>query len=42
MSVVRLFPYLCRAVRNFAKDHAEITVEKEYYVAFVDLATRHK
>ena len=38
----RLYPYLCRAVRNFAKDYGEVNIEKEYYAAFVDLPTRHK
>lgn len=38
----RVYPYLCRALRNFVRDHAEVNVEKEYYVSFVDVATRHK
>ncbi|XP_077525081.1 minichromosome maintenance 6 [Amblyomma americanum] len=38
----RVYPYLCRALRNFVRDHAEVSVEKEYYVSFVDVATRHK
>ena len=39
----RLFPYLCRAVRNFVVDHADFNVEKEeYYISIVDLPTRHK
>lgn len=38
----RLYPYLCRAVRNFARDHGEVPTSKEFYVAFQDLPTRHK
>ncbi|TRY82795.1 hypothetical protein DNTS_025566 [Danionella cerebrum] len=38
----RLYPYLCRAVRNFARDHGEVPSTKEFYVAFQDLPTRHK
>ncbi len=36
-----VYPYLCRAVHNFARDRAQVTA-KEYYVAFEDVATRHK
>ncbi|XP_071550346.1 zygotic DNA replication licensing factor mcm6-B [Panulirus ornatus] len=38
----RVYMFLCRAVRNFVRDHAEVTVEKEYYVSLVDVPTRHK
>lgn len=38
----RVYPYLCHALRNFVRDHAEVNVEKECYVSFVDVATRHK
>lgn len=38
----RVYPFLCRAVRNFVRDHAEVPVEKEYYVSFIDVPTRHK
>lgn len=38
----RVYPFLCRSVRNFVRDHAEVPVEKEYYVSFVDVPTRHK
>ena len=41
----RVFPYLCRAVGNFARDHVEENInlnDKEYYVAFVEVQTRHK
>lgn len=39
---LRLYPFLCRAVRNFARDHGKVPVAKEFYVAFQDLPTRHK
>ncbi|KAM6918316.1 DNA replication licensing factor MCM6 [Xenentodon cancila] len=38
----RVYPYLCRAVRNFARDHGNIPLTKEFYVAIEDLPTRHK
>ncbi|KAF4080249.1 hypothetical protein AMELA_G00168360 [Ameiurus melas] len=38
----RIYPYLCRAVRNFARDHGNVPVTKEFYVAIQDLPTRHK
>ena len=38
----RVYSYLCRGVRNFVRDHAEIAVEKEYYLSLVDVPTRHK
>ncbi|KAI5613731.1 DNA replication licensing factor MCM6, partial [Silurus asotus] len=38
----RIYPYLCRAVRNFARDHGNVPVSKEFYVAIQDLPTRHK
>jgi len=39
----RVFPYLCRAVKNFAKDRADVSVKnKEYYVALQDVPTRLK
>ena len=37
-----VYPYLCRAVHNFARDRAQVVATKEYYVAFEDVATRHK
>merc|ERR1711962_446473 len=33
---------MCRAVRNFVRDHAEVAVEKEYYVSLVDVPNRHR
>ncbi|XP_043549960.1 DNA replication licensing factor MCM6-like [Chiloscyllium plagiosum] len=38
----RVYPYLCRAVRNFARDHGTIPPNKEFYVAIQDLPARHK
>ncbi|KAF2366696.1 MCM domain [Trinorchestia longiramus] len=38
----RVYQFLCRAVRNFVRDHAEIAVEKEYYLSLIDVPTRHK
>ncbi|XP_053554227.1 DNA replication licensing factor MCM6 [Bombina bombina] len=38
----RVYPYLCRAVRAFARDHGNIPQNKEFYIAFQDLPTRHK
>lgn len=40
--VSRVYPYLCRAVRNFARDHGNVPQNKEFYVALEDLPTRHK
>uniref|UniRef100_UPI00398E60AD zygotic DNA replication licensing factor mcm6-B-like n=1 Tax=Pristiophorus japonicus TaxID=55135 RepID=UPI00398E60AD len=38
----RVYPHLCRAVRNFARDHGNIPPNKEFYVAIEDLPARHK
>ncbi|GFG33417.1 hypothetical protein Cfor_10011 [Coptotermes formosanus] len=38
----RIFPFLCQAVRNFAKDRGEAKDDKEYYVSFTDVPTRHR
>ncbi|KAM9720151.1 DNA replication licensing factor MCM6 [Menidia menidia] len=38
----RVYPYLCRAVRNFARDHGNVPLNKEFYVALEELPTRHK
>ncbi|KAE8291293.1 DNA replication licensing factor MCM6 [Larimichthys crocea] len=38
----RVYPFLCRAVRNFARDHGNVPLNKEFYVALEDLPTRHK
>lgn len=38
----RIFPYLCQAVSNFAKDRIDLKKEKECYVSFTEVPTRHK
>ncbi|KAK6491860.1 maternal DNA replication licensing factor mcm6 [Huso huso] len=38
----RVYPHLCRAVRNFARDHGNIPASKEFYVSFSDFPTRQK
>ncbi|KAG8550713.1 hypothetical protein GDO81_022541 [Engystomops pustulosus] len=38
----RVYPYLCRSVRAFARDHSNVPQNKEFYLAFQDLPTRHK
>nr|XP_020504948.1 DNA replication licensing factor MCM6 [Labrus bergylta] len=38
----RVYPFLCRAVRNFARDHGNVPLNKEFYVALEELPTRHK
>ncbi|XP_056149353.1 DNA replication licensing factor MCM6 isoform X2 [Lampris incognitus] len=38
----RVYPFLCHAVRNFARDHGTVPLNKEFYVAIQDLPTRHK
>ncbi|XP_028986884.1 DNA replication licensing factor MCM6 [Betta splendens] len=38
----RVYPFLCRAVRNFARDHGNVPLNKEFYVAIEDLPSRHK
>ncbi|KAK4882004.1 hypothetical protein RN001_005323 [Aquatica leii] len=37
----RIYPYLCQAVCNFIKDRTEGGQEREYYVSFIDVPTRH-
>lgn len=38
----RVYPYLCRAVRNFALDRGDVPLTKEFYASFIDVPTRHK
>jgi len=40
----RVYPYLCRAVRNFVTDHSQTVglPTKEYYVSFMDVSRRLK
>ena len=38
----RVYPYLCRAVRNFAKDRGQIPDAKEFYVSFIEVPAMYK
>lgn len=38
----RIYPFLCQAVSNFAKDRTELKKEKSCYVSFTDVPTRQK
>nr|CAD7589912.1 unnamed protein product [Timema genevievae] len=38
----RIYPFLNQAVCNFARDHGDAKNDKEYYVSFVEVPTRHK
>lgn len=38
----RIYPYLCQAVSNFVKDRAGLKKDKESYISFLDVPTRHK
>ncbi|KAM7352785.1 minichromosome maintenance 6 [Cochliomyia hominivorax] len=38
----RIFPYLCQSVSNFVKDRIGLKTEKECYVSFTEVPTRHK
>ncbi|CAO1362875.1 unnamed protein product [Diamesa hyperborea] len=38
----RIFPFLCQAVSNFVKDRSDLKKEKECYVSFTEVPTRHK
>lgn len=38
----RVYPFLCQAVCNFVKDIGDLQKDKECYVSFVDVPTRHK
>ncbi|XP_023245921.1 DNA replication licensing factor Mcm6 isoform X2 [Copidosoma floridanum] len=38
----RVYPYLCQAVSNLAKDRGGLMKEKICYVSLVDVPTRHK
>ena len=33
----RVYPFLCSALKNYVTDRADMTMEKEYYVAFSDV-----
>lgn len=38
----RVYPFVCQAVSNFMKDRCNLKTNKECYVSFMDVATRHK
>ncbi|XP_066300291.1 zygotic DNA replication licensing factor mcm6-B-like [Branchiostoma lanceolatum] len=38
----RVYPSLCLAVRNFARDHCGVPTSKEFYLSVTDVPTRHK
>ncbi|ESO87684.1 hypothetical protein LOTGIDRAFT_206985 [Lottia gigantea] len=38
----RVYPFICRAVRNYAKDWGQIPPLKEFYVSFTEVPTRLK
>lgn len=38
----RIYPFLCQAVSNYAKDRTELKKEKECFVSFTDVPTRQK
>ncbi|GAB0097318.1 DNA helicase [Sergentomyia squamirostris] len=38
----RIYPSLCDAVTGFARDHFELKKDKDCYVSFVEVPTRHK
>ncbi|GAB6031918.1 MCM DNA helicase complex subunit mcm6 [Chamberlinius hualienensis] len=38
----RVYPYLCRAVKNFVRDHVDVKVNKEYYVSLVDVSVPYR
>ncbi|XP_066578139.1 MCM6 minichromosome maintenance deficient 6, like [Amia ocellicauda] len=38
----RVYPFLCRAVRHFARDHGNIPPSKDFFVAFSDFPAKQK
>ncbi|KAL3836521.1 hypothetical protein ACJMK2_021945 [Sinanodonta woodiana] len=38
----RVYPYICRAVRNYAKDWGQIPPAKEFYISFTDVPSKLK
>lgn len=40
--IFRIYPFLCQAVSNYAKDRTELKKDKECYVSFNEVPTRHK
>lgn len=37
----RIYPYLCQAVSNYVKDRAGLKKEKDCFISFTDVPTRH-
>ncbi|KAI9576804.1 hypothetical protein GQX74_005684 [Glossina fuscipes] len=37
-----IYPYLCQSVLNFIKDRIDLKADKESYVSFKEVPTRHK
>jgi len=38
----RLYPFLCAALKNYVMDRADMTMEKEYFIAFSDVDAQLK
>jgi len=38
----RIYPYLCAALKNYVNDRADLSIDKEYYVAFKDVDAQLK
>jgi DNA replication licensing factor MCM6 len=38
----RLYPFLCAALKNYVTDRADMTLEKEYFVAFSEVDAQLK
>ena len=38
----RLYPFLCAALKNYVQDRADMSMEKEYFVAFSDVDAQLK
>ncbi|XP_037933987.1 DNA replication licensing factor Mcm6-like [Teleopsis dalmanni] len=38
----RIYPFLCKAVENYVKDNSGLKTEKDCYVSFTEVPTRHK
>ncbi|KAK7092443.1 hypothetical protein V1264_008184 [Littorina saxatilis] len=38
----RVYPYLCRAVRNYARDWGQIPASKEFYISFTEVPSQLK
>ncbi len=38
----RIYPFLCSALKNYVTDRADMTMDKEYFVAFTDVDAQLK